>query len=297
MNWKIRGNYKQKKREGYNLLNNNSQFFPTLPGLTFDFKEDGSIVCQGTSSATWNRKRNAGNIYNVESGTYTLYLKVIGSCPNAILSIALEDADMKTLTSSRIGVSNSSLIKVGTFTYDATTEIKYTSIVLEGFKTDSSYDCIFYPMLMKNTYTADVAYEQYGASPSLDYPSVIETTGSNANLFNKDDVAVKTFINNLGTTQFNESWDLGGFIDVRNIENITFSVKTDLTWSQVVIAQYNDSKEFIKKQQINNSTQGTIKLESNTRYVRFGYRNDCNLSEIKLEKGSVATPYSPYRNG
>lgn len=96
---------------------------------------------------------------------------------------------MKTLTSSRIGVSNSSLIKVGTFTYDATTEIKYTSIVLEGFKTDSSYDCIFYPMLMKNTYTVDVAYEQYGASPSLEFPSEIETV--------KDSVKIDVVNSNL----------------------------------------------------------------------------------------------------
>lgn len=211
--WKIRGGDKQEKREGYNILNNNSQFFPTLPGLTLDFKEDGSIVCQGTSSDTWNRKRNAGNIYNVESGTYTLYLKVVGSCPNAILNIALEDTDMKTIVSSRVGVSDSLLIKAGTFNYDGITEIKYTSILLEGIRTNTDYDCVFYPMLLKGTYAEDVKYEQFGASPSLEFPSEIETV--------KDSVKInainKNFINMQKKTT---SWS-GAKVTVEN-NKITF---------------------------------------------------------------------------
>ena len=118
-----------------------------------------------------------------------MYLKVVGNCPNARFTIALEDKDMKTIASGTVGVSNSSLIKVTTFNYDGTTEIAYTSIVLESFKTNSNYDCMFYPMLLKNTYTADVAYEQYGASPSLEFPSEIETV--------KDSVKIDVVNSNL----------------------------------------------------------------------------------------------------
>lgn len=174
----VDGNSEQKIYEGYNLFNNNSQNFPaTIPGLEINFRDDGSISAKGTATGTWNRKRSNGNIYNIEAGTYTLYLKVNGSCPNAILSIALEDADMKTITSGRVGVSNSSLIKVVTFTCDVTTEIKYTSITLEGIKTNIAYNCTFYPMLLTGAYTTDVEYESYTGrtpSPNPNYPQKIK---------------------------------------------------------------------------------------------------------------------------
>lgn len=179
----VEGNSEQKIYEGYNLFNNNSQNFPaTIPGLEINFRDDGSISAKGTATSTWNRKRSNGNIYNIEAGTYTLYLKVNGSCPNAILSIALEDADMKTITSGRVGVSNSSLIKVVTFTCDVTTEIKYTSITLEGIKTNIAYNCTFYPMLLTGAYTTDVEYEPYTGgtpSPNPEYPQEITNVGEN----------------------------------------------------------------------------------------------------------------------
>lgn len=123
-----------------------------------------------------------------------MYLKVVGNCPNARFTIALEDKDMKTIASGIVGVSNSSLIKVTTFNYDGTTEIAYTSIVLESFKTNSNYDCMFYPMLLKNTYTVDVEYEQYGASPSPEFPSAIETVSDDVeiNVTNNDNTKSQT---------------------------------------------------------------------------------------------------------
>ena len=193
--WKIRGGDKQEKREGCNILNNNSQFFPlSFPGLELSFKNDGSIILKGTATGTWNKKRNSGNIYNIEAGTYTLYLKVEGNCTNALLGIAIEDANMKTIVSGRAAVSNSSLIKVSTFSYDGATEIKYTTISIEGIRTNTFYDCTFYPMLLKNTYTVDVEYEQYGASPSPEFPSAIETVSDDVeiNVTNNDNTKSQT---------------------------------------------------------------------------------------------------------
>lgn len=194
----VYGNSEQKIYEGYNLFNNNSQNFPaTIPGLEINFRDDGSISAKGTATSTWNRKRSNGNIYNIEAGTYTLYLKVNGSCPNAILSIALEDADMKTITRGRVGVSNSSLIKVVTFTCDVTTEIKYTSITLEGIKTNIAYNCTFYPMLLTGAYTTDVEYEPYTGgipSPNPEFPSAIETVSDDVeiNVTNNDNTKSQT---------------------------------------------------------------------------------------------------------
>nr|DAU93978.1 MAG TPA: hypothetical protein [Caudoviricetes sp.] len=289
--WKINGNQYQATREGYNLIDTSVFTDRTMNGVVFKRNEDGSVKITGTSTAPFGIYLTIDSF--VANGDYTYFVPFYET-KGMNFSLGYNEKAIEGLNAqpqNKYG-GNAHIIQK-TLNNQRIDQLR---IYIEK---DVTVDYLLEWMLVKGTYTADTipAYEQYGAMPSPDYPSKIETVGSNANLFDKDDVTVKTLINNSGTTQFNENWDLGGFIDVRNIENITFSVKTDLTWSQVLIAQYSDSKEFIKKQQINNSTQGTIKLESNTRYVRFGYRNDCNLSEIKLEKGTIATPSSPYRNG
>ncbi len=310
MNWKIRGNYKQKKREGYSLLNNNSQFFPTLPGLTFDFKKDGSIVCQGTSSSTWNRKRNAGNIYNVESGTYTLYLKVVGSCPNAILNIALEDTDMKTIVSSRVGVSDSLLIKAGTFNYDGITEIKYTSILLEGIRTNTDYDCVFYPMLLKGTYAEDVKYEQFGASPSLEFPSEIETVSGdvkvkavNKQLFNKNNY--QKFIGGMWSEKLWANND-NRCVYIQAEENTSYSISR-IAGARFTVAFVDELPDGEKGATLYDaqSSDGTKIIITNTnhKYLFVYYYTTivaedelAILNSLQIEKGKTVTEYEEHKS-
>ena len=48
----------------------------------------------------------------------------------------------------------------------------------------------FYPMLIKGT--QNKPYEPYGASPSPDYPSEVETVGNNVQLLDESKASVKT---------------------------------------------------------------------------------------------------------
>ena len=302
----IGGNHQQDTREGYNLLNNNSQNFPILEGVNTDFKEDGSFSIKGTPTGTWSRKRNTGNIYNIEAGTYTVYFKVVGNCPNARFTIVLEDADMKTIASVAIGVSNSSLIKVATFNYDGTTEIVYTSIVLESFKTDSSYDCTFYPMLMKGTYTADVTYEQYGASPSIDYPSEVKTVGSNVNLLTYPYPDTTKTVSGITFTDVGDGTVIANGTATGavyfNLGRPTLN-KGEYYLSGIPFGGSGETYE-IKFGTHNYYSGGTFEVTESSfipaeSYIKINKGNTVNdlVFKPKLEKCSVATPYSPYNCG
>ena len=268
--------------------------------------------------STWTRKRNTGNIYNIEAGTYTVYLKVVGNCPNARFTIALEDTDMKTIVSGVVGVSNSSLIKVATFNYDGTTEIVYTSIVLESLRTNSSYGCTFYPMLMKDTYTADVTYEQYGASPSPDYPSEIETVGSNINFINMEDSEEKTsngmtysIKNNIlkikGTATANNTLIFNSKTQV-NLKANTYTLNANKSGSLAGVFEYyiygtltpsGGRKVLIDGGNLASSTNTGIKTQTLTENNYYNcsfaiyFAKNCTTDMTlmpKLEEGSIATP-------
>ena len=207
-----------------------------------------------------------------------MYLKVVGNCPNARFTIALEDKDMKTITSGIVGVSNSSLIKVTTFNYDGTTEIAYTSIVLESFKTNSNYDCTFYPMLLKNTYTADVEYEQYGASPSPEFPSAIETV--------KDSVEIDVVNSNL--IDFNVTQDSRVTVNEDGTLTINgaggFSLNIDKLQLKAGITYYQ------KVELISGSISG---LNINNTFLSFAgagvWISSVNFSQTNLTKDTEKT--------
>ncbi len=231
---------------------------------------------------------------------------------------------MKTITSGVVGVSNSSLIKVATFNYDGTTEIVYTSIVLESLRTDSSYDCTFYPMLMKDTHTADVTYEQYGASPSPDYPSEIETVGSNVNEFDMNNVTtvyngeknINEIISNKlsGNYKFVKTLITNTKLVANNTYTVSFKAKkNEGTYSNNLGFQIFDTDGKVTLQMVENSPalsekyqiySFTFTITANINVTALLFQLQQNASEviisikdIKLEKGSVATPYSPYGMG
>ena len=200
---------------------------------------------------------------------------------------------MKTITSGVVGVSNSSLIKVATFNYDGTTEIVYTSIVLESLRTDSSYDCTFYPMLMKDTHTADVTYEQYGASPSPGYLSEIETVGSNVNEFNINTVSYGDLDTATGQ-KINDATNIqhSDYIEVVSNENYIINFNNTLT-KRVF---YLDKNKNVISTNIVSTEISKFTTSENIKYFRVKIVGAFD-KKTKLEKGSVATPYSSYRNG
>ena len=157
-------------------------------------------------------------------------------------------------------------------------------------------------------------------SPSIDYLSEVETAGSNVNEFD-----FKVFLEqtkNLALRRCTATLLENGFrltktendcyigenrltsgYRVKVLPNITYTISTSSIFPKCYINFLKNDNTFISTVTIKpNAKSQTFITTSDTEYLtfRFGYNTDAehfDFVHTKLEKGSVATPYSPYRNG
>ena len=172
----IGGNQKQETREGYNLLIPPAS--KTESGITFTMNKDGSITINGTATAnvSINFVNKKGSRYmSFEAGTYRLT-----GCPKGGSS-----------TTYRMGMNLSGdSFDIGDgATTTITTAVTNKSVWLIVYKGTTVSNLTFYPMLIKGT--ENKPYEQYGASPSVDFPSNIKCVNADF----KIDIANKNFLN------------------------------------------------------------------------------------------------------
>lgn len=161
-------------------------------------------------------------------------------------------------------------------------------------------------MLLKGTYTVDniPTYEQYGATPSSNYPSKIETVGSNINRFDRSIFrsggrvgADAARLYSMQTYKFSKdkqyivstNLDLTIYNYALNLlqgSTSTSTVLQDTGWKSAQPLQFNySSSDYYVGLIIKKKDNSAISLEEITD-VWF-----------KIEDGSEATPWSPYRNG
>lgn len=289
----VYGNQYQATREGYNFLKVEKET-TTADGITFTVNQDGSITCKGTATATVTLYFKSANnsIYpkQLEAGTY----KLSGGTTNIMLGCQIGSVYYNTNSARTIELTEQS-------------SISNAYIQIASGKTVNNET--IYPLLYEYNDT-DKPYEQYGASPSPDYPSEIETVGSNINLLDGSRASVKTangmtfsYSENEGlrldgtTTALTNFWllNLGEKLEVGNY---TLSSNVSL----------ENKGNYILKDANGNLVQGNLKQavtfecsETTTTdfliQINSGVTFDNQIFKIKLEKGSVATPYSPYNQG
>lgn len=106
------------------------------------------------------------------------------------------------------------------------------------------------------------------------------------NLFDKDNIFTNRALNDGDGTVFEATnRNTTDFINVKPNSDYIFS-----NISRTAVCLYDNNKTFIKT-----LTTNLIATTSNTYYLRFTYKTDENYSEGQLEKGSVATEYTPYK--
>ena len=294
---KICGNHQQDTREGYNLL-----ILPaskTENGITFTTNEDGSVTANGTATAdasiNFVNKEGSPSL-SFEAGTYRLT-----GCPQGGSS-----------TTYRMGMNlsyNSCDIGDGvTQTIDTAVTNKNVWLIVYSGTTVSNLT--FYPMLIKGT--ENKPYEQYGASPSLDYPSKVKSVGDNINMLftNPDDWEQGTITDGANASSMTRI-RTKNFIDIIDNEDYYVSISnTQYCFLNIVL--YKEDKTYIGQYySLNNAINGAnhlkINLPTDAKKIRVIIRNLDNVSDIspsdiemikpKLEKSSVATPYSSYNCG
>lgn len=136
--------------------------------------------------------------------------------------------------------------------------------------------------------------------PTPDTPVEVECCGSNIQLFDKDNITVNKLVNGNGVLEINNSWNSSDYIKVDSNEYYTFSKDKISKNQSLIIVEYDEDKNFIKRNiqgQLNIYTPYTVQLQSNTRYVILSYNNTFENIDFKFEKGKIATPHSPYGQG
>lgn len=298
---KISGNSKQETREGYNLLPYPyKEETKTLNGITWTINKDGSIKVSGTSTNT-----SFIDLYN--NG-----LEMI-TTPNEKYTFALikKDGDFGFSLHHYNYINGWTDIKTGKNIINGTGSSSSTGdlfrILVEG--AEQTVNETIYPILLEGEYTEGTLpeYEQYGASPSPDYPSEVESCGDNGsinevicnrNLFNTD-VEQGSVSTDTGEKTSSEYSIRTEFIKVTPNKEYILKYSTDLTSDyNTKIVEFDKNKAFLKttvalppnkKLSIttNNQTEYVIiAIYSGTKLSPLTYTNYFKNIEFKQNDGS-----------
>lgn len=294
----IGGNHEQATREGYNLLDLTSLIgkTETKNGATYKINEDCSITVNGT--------------------------------PTDYTSFNLLDMSLKAGTykfTDGLNSNNVFLQTLGNFqetsqnnTFSLAEDGKATVYLVIRTGAPTLNNVTLYPMIYEGT--EDKPYEQYGASPSPNYPSEVKCVGSNINIFDKDNPDM--FLN--GLTPDNSGNIVSTLTDTTKTNYIITIIVPCKGNKQYTISRWLSGKTFIvyesEKNKFNindkvtllkrNDNSGiineTIATSANAKYILVkiystwvNEENTYNdlISSIKIEKGKVATPHSKFGQG
>lgn len=204
------------------------------------------------------------------------------------------------------------------FTEEVATKLKYAKIYYNGNDTDKVIgNTVIKKIGLKITssVSADDIDMFVPDSPSSDYPSVIETTGSNVNLLENKAITQTTnsvaftvnkdgsiMANGIATT--NTTFKINNDIVPKNISNLilsgcpnngstdTYDLKIELYKNGVWTKALYDFGNGVNTGDLSEYTSCKISVT-----IRKDYNANNLIFKPKLEKDSKATPYSPHRNG
>lgn len=164
----ICGNHQQDTREGYNQFKITSTQTQSA-GVTITKIDESSVSYQGTTTGMFTHMlvEYDGNGLEI---TKQMYLKAFGNLTNAILSVKLIK-NGKT-ESSYLRVSPDLILSAGDVLQQIYVQQQNTEILVSGTL----------QVLLTDYENKDKPYEQYGASPSLDYPSPVKSVGNIKNI-------------------------------------------------------------------------------------------------------------------
>ena len=285
----VNGNQSQKTTKGKQLLNP-ADLIATITknGLTLTNNGDGTFNISGTATADTNFVLwNAKNIYEANH-YFGLYSSVAYNVSNWNLSLVITYTD-GTATKYIIPTIPVNLTNTNVNTALITLYIPNGTVMnKKNVKV----------MLYKDDSVQATEWEEYTGgkpSPSSDYPQEIEIVGSNVNLCN-------------GINQgyyLNLKAYLCGLLSGNNgliipITGGKYTISTQINQTRYRVACINEKpiegKEVTAYEGVNkDGTSNNITID--TSGYAYLIINATDLTKIKIEKGTKATPYSPYGQG
>lgn len=272
---KIGGNSKQETRSGKNLVHVKGTT-TTKNGVTYTFNEDGTIDLSGTNNLT----SGYDNIYIGEidiptDGTYYLSGGISGS-----VYVQLYTADW-TIDIKDVG--NGQIVNLTSGKY-------YLRIVVNYGRNCDNIKIL--PQLEPGSEKTD--YEQYGASPSPDYPSEVESCGDNGSI--TEVICNKNWFdkNNEKLVDISSSGIKRYGIRIKALNKyITFSSKmkqsnTYITYKLIKNGEYGQYIQF--------QNNKTIYVEDEIVFYNGSENNKLSsiADDIQIEYGQL-TPYEEHK--
>ena len=262
----ISGNSEQETRSGKNLLLNDTDK-GTVNGITFTKDSKGIIKANGTATDAIvvylgsKFTTIAAGTYKLSDGrndeskdTFFTYVDCYNTDGSAYATgnlISTSDGSVKTYTESKL--------------------IKGRIVVRKGVTLNN---IVFKPQLelIKNASDSATEYEQYGASPSPDYPSKVQPVGDNVNEFDINTVKNAILNEKTGEIILNNDWRCSDFIEVLN-KTYAFGWESSSSYFQVKICYYDENKKFLlgKSYNLNNTFNITFEVVSNAKYMKIAY--------------------------
>ena len=284
----VGGNHSQETREGYNLLDMRNAKGGTSNGITCEINADGSVKYTGTATSNainvfflGTYGENAATLFTLKPGTY--YIKDVN------------------LYNKTIGINPTK----NKYIWTIEEETNVTAVRAPQADTGKTYNETIYPIVSLSNKAAD--YEQYGATPSLDFPSEIKTVKDNANvvvcnknLFDKNNATVVEFFVD-GENKI-QSW-------TNEVESIYIPIKSNTTYtvskkisSRFTVATSNKVPVVgVEVNAVSNRTASNLTITSRDgdKYLLIFYykKSDDTLNakeirdSIQIEKGSTATDF------
>ena len=284
----VEGNSTQETTEGNQLLDLSNFVSTTTKGITFTKNDDDSISFNGTSTdaITLDTPINLELTQNID---YTL--SKMSTYAAGQYAISLRKEDTSVIGSEGLDSGSSSR----TYKLEENVTAKYFRIYIPKGVTINH---TIYPMVNEGSTATN--YEPYTggiASPNPNYEQPILSAGDNENIWNGEiergaingdglDVDATNRVRNVGYYELNKG-------------TYTLSYKGA---EQSVVYIFNANKVKVNNPSWENG-KSTFTLEENG-YIKYALKqldnremNVNDVSEIKLEKGNKATPYSPYGMG
>lgn len=302
------GNMAQETREGYNLLDISNIQTQEKYGVTITNNGDGTLTFNGTST------NNFG--INTEIEPKTL---LAGNYTKSIP----RDTNIKTgLTISLGTVSGGAIPKTtlqpstGTATFELEEESTYNQLRMYIGSGTIFNNYVLKWMIVKGTYTSETIppFEQYGAMPSIEYPSMpVVTTGlQTVKKYSKN--LCKRFING-STYRYSAAFYLDCNLEKGKYYALSF---TDLSvgnvyyrnenvtgangeYSSYTITSTGKRQTWIFLCKENNKNMGGLYFKDRGYYFLKNNKQQeqpSNLVDVQLEEvtslSSLATSYEPY---
>ena len=305
----VGGNNKQESRSGKNLFDKskgNDYAYTNVSGTLKITELDTGVRVQSS--------------YNLGSPTAVYKLidlsNYVGKTVRAKVNIANSGSNVGRLA---IGLCDAdcTVRAVKTYTNSSNTEISFVAedlgettflllaLYINSTGTMEANAYADFTDLIVTVDNSDMTYEDYGASPSPEYPAEIRNVGDNVNEFDVSKITNTPKITNNGDntlTIANNANIVGAADTEKTLKQLCPNLKVGdvVTLNFKTTTQNADYKNsiYIGRPWSFGDTITLTETDLNTSVVLYGgYQETSVISEIKIEKGEQSTSYSPYGYG